>query len=94
MTNEQKKKALFDYVGKCRTEKAADMSCQWKGGKGERRFCRATDQKSCVGCNFYTVGIWEFFGRCYDIIAARDKEITRLQQENEDLRNGINFPRR
>ena len=89
----EKKDALFAYIGKCREEKKVETSCQWKGGKDEK-FCRATHQKDCKGCKFYTMGIWEFFERCYDVIRAREEEIQKLQKENEDLRNGITFKRK
>lgn len=88
----EKKDALFAYIGKCREEKKVETSCQWKGGKNEK-FCRATSQNDCKGCKFYTMGVWEFYEKCYDVIRAREEEIQKLQKENEDLRNGITFRR-
>lgn len=92
-TKEAKRTELFKAVSLARMDKASDKSCQWKGGKDEK-FCRATHQKDCKGCKFYTMGIWEFFERCYDVIRAREEEIQKLQKENEDLRNGITFKRK
>lgn len=93
ITKETKRKELFRVVSCARMDEAVDKSCQWKGGAREP-FCRATKQESCLGCKFYTVGIWDFLARCYDLLYAQDREITKLRQENEDLRNGINFPRK
>lgn len=94
MTNEQKKKALFDYINRCRDDQEIQFSCQWKAGRGEKRFCRTTGQTSCKGCDFYQVGIWDFFGKCYDLLKRKDDEITRLAVQNEALRKGLTYPAR
>lgn len=76
-TKEAKRKELFKAVSLARMDKASDKSCQWKGGAREP-FCRATKQDTCRGCRFYSVGIWDFWARCYDLLYAKDQEITRL----------------
>lgn len=88
-----KKEELFRMVSTCREQKEEDFSCQYKGN-GKERFCRATSHKSCAGCTYYRIGIWDFFDRCYDQMTAKNKEVAQLRMENEDMKKDLERLRR
>lgn len=81
-------KRLIEYVTKRHEIKPVDETCQFKGGKGEK-FCRATSQKTCEGCRFYRMAIWQVFNRAYDLLAAKDKQIKQLTDDNCKLLNTL-----
>lgn len=82
MTKEQKKEELFKIVSRAREDCEADFSCQYKGGK-EERFCRVTSRLDCKGCKDYSIGIWDFFAKCYDLLRKKDEEIVELRLGKE-----------
>lgn len=81
-------KRLIEYVTKRHEIKPVDETCQFKGGKGEK-FCRATSQKTCEGCRFYRMAIWQVFSRAYDLLTAKDKQIKQLTDDNCKLINAL-----
>ena len=81
-------KRLIEYVTKRHEIKPVDETCQFKGGKGEK-FCRATSQKTCEGCRFYRMAIWQVFNRAYDLLTAKDKQIKQLTDDNNKLMNAL-----
>ena len=88
---EKKKEELYRYLSNCRMDVEKDQTCQWISKAEDGRFCKATSQKTCKGCKYYRPSIWSLFGKVYDIIMARDKEITMLQLESyiDDLKASI-----
>ena len=88
-TDEEKKEELYRYLSNCRMDTAKDQTCQWIGKPEDGRFCRATSQKTCKGRKYYRPSIWSLFGKVYDIIMARDKEITMLQKQKWELESYI-----
>lgn len=88
-TDEEKKEELYRYLSNCRMDTGKDQTCQWIGKPEDGRFCRATSQKTCKGCKYYRPSIWSLFAKVYDIIMARDKEITMLQKQKWELESYI-----
>ena len=76
-------KRLIEYVTKRHEIKPVDETCQFKGGEGEK-FCRATSQKTCEGCRFYRMAIWQVFNRAYDLLTAKDKQIKQMRRQKEE----------
>lgn len=82
-------KHLIDYVTKRHEIKDVDFTCQFKAGKGERKYCRATSQKKCTGCRFYRMSVWQVFNRAYELLTAKDKQIKQLTDDNNKLLNAL-----
>lgn len=80
---------LIEYVTKRHEIKDVDFTCQFKAGRGERKFCRATTQKTCEGCRFYRMTIWQVYNRAYELLIAKDKQIKELTDDNCKLLNAL-----
>lgn len=80
---------LIEYVTKRHEIRDVDFTCQFKAGKGERKYCRATSQKKCTGCRFYRMSVWHVFNRAYDLLTAKDKQIKQLTDDNCKLLNAL-----
>lgn len=77
-------KDLKSYVKEKHVIWKADMSCQFKG-RGDERFCRATSQKTCENCRFYSPTIGTVLSEGYKTIVDKDKTIETLRKENAKL---------
>lgn len=77
-TKQEKIDALKKYVEDMHERQKVDYSCQYKGGNTEK-FCRATSQKSCCGCRFYSMRLYNLLPALYDIVAQKNRRIVDLE---------------
>lgn len=80
---------LIEYVTKRHEVRGVDFTCQFKAGRGERKYFRATSQKQCTGCRFYRMSVWQVFNQAYDLLTAKDKQIKQLTDDNCKLLNAL-----
>lgn len=77
-TKREKVDALRKYVEDMHERQEADYTCQYKGGNTEK-FCRATSQKSCCECRFYSMGLHNLLVALYDIVSKKNRRIIELE---------------
>lgn len=82
-TKQEKIDALKKYVEDMHERQEADYSCQYKGGNTEK-FCRATSQKSCYECKFYSMGLYNLLAALYDIVSKKNSRIFELESMEEE----------
>lgn len=78
-TNREKIDALRRYVVFHHEQKEEDWTCQHKGGQFDR-FCKATTQKTCAGCRFYSIGLESLLTELYDIVSGQQRRIFELEE--------------
>lgn len=90
MADKTKRDLLTEYVEKRHERQEKDYTCQFKGGQNEK-FCRATRQRTCEGCRFYKMSIWEIFNRAYDLLIAKNKRIQKLEVDKCRILNYLEY---
>ena len=84
MRKKEETKDLKSYVKERHVLSPADKSCQFKGN-GDERFCRATSQKTCENCRFYSPTIGTVLSEDYKTIVDKDKALEALRKDNAKL---------
>ena len=84
MKRKEETKDLKSYVKERHVISPTDKTCQFKG-MGDERFCRATSQKTCENCRFYSPTIGTVLSEGYKTIVDKDKTIESLRKDNLKL---------